>query len=85
MGANLKTAGDTKGADKANKEAHGLLSRPHRALRAVKELADPRARLSGRAEVAAMIGKTDDAAASLKQLRERYADSPAALWRRRYS
>ena len=78
IGANLKTAGDTEGSDKANREAHGLLYRLT-VLYAVKELSPiPELAHLERAEMATLIAKPDDAAASLKQLQERYADSPAA-------
>jgi len=80
LAVNLKAAGDTEGADRANQEAYQLLFRLT-VLYTVPELSPtPELAHLERAELAAVIGKPDDSATSLKELRERFPEGPYAAY-----
>ena len=80
LARNLKAAGDTEGADRANQDAYQLLFRLT-VLYAVPELSPtPELAHLERAELAAVIGKAEDAATSLKELRERFPEGPYASY-----
>ncbi len=80
LAANLKRAADEEGAAKANKEAHSLAHRLT-VLYSFPELSPlPELAHIERAELAVLIGKPDDAASSLKELKERFASGPYAQY-----
>lgn len=78
LAANLKRASDDEGAGKAIKEAYNLLYRLTVLYSAAELSPVPELAHLERAEIAADAGKPDDAAVSLKELRERFADTPYA-------
>lgn len=80
LAVNLKAAGDTEGASKANQDAYQLLFRLT-VLYTVPELSPiPELAHLERAEVAGIIGKADDVATSIKELRERFPEGPYAQY-----
>ena len=80
LAANLKRAADEEGSAKANKEAHSLAHRLT-VLYSFPELSPlPELAHLERAELAAIIGKSDDAATSLKELKERFASGAYAQY-----
>ena len=80
MASNLKAAGDTEGAEKANQDAYQLLYRLT-VLYTVPELSPiPELAHIERAELAGQIGKAEDVAASLKELRERFPEGAYAMY-----
>ncbi len=80
LALNLKAAGDTEGADRANQDAYQLLFRLT-VLYAVPELSPtPELAHLERAELAVILGKAEDGATSLKELRERFPEGPYASY-----
>jgi TolA-binding protein len=80
LAVNLKAAGDAEGAEKANQEAYQLAFRLT-VLYTVPELSPvPELAHLERAELAGILGKSEDVAASLKELRERFPEGPYALY-----